>query len=150
MASRLLLFSVFLVSAARTQTAPPVTLAVHLLVACSTPGAGQPVRLPGLNASLCLDRAPFLTQKDVVSAEMRNNSQGRPLVFLTFHEDAAIRELDVTRKNVGNRVGIVVNGRIISAPQVSSSSRLLYIDGHYTEKQAQALVAAFNKMAGVK
>jgi len=139
----------FLVIAAFSQN-PPVTLQVHLLVPCAAQGAGRPVRLSGMESPLCLDRTPFLTEKDVASAELHNNSKGRPTVFLTFHDDAAVRELDITRRNVGGRVGIVVNGRIVSAPVVSSSSRLLYIDGNYTEKQAEALVSAFNKTAGLK
>jgi preprotein translocase subunit SecD len=147
---RLLFALTGLCLAAPAQSPPPVTLAVHLLVACSAPGAGQPVRLPGVEASRCLDHTPFLTQNDVASAEIHTNSKGRPTVFLTFRDEAAVRELDITRRNVGNRVGIVVNGRIVSAPEVVSSSRLLYIDGNYTEKDAQALVAAFNKIAGLK
>lgn len=147
---RPLLVSLGLAVSAFAQSPPPVTLAVHLLVPCTSSGAGPHVRLPGVDSSLCLDRAPFLTQKDVASAEYHNNSKGHPSIFLTFHEDAAERELDITRKNVGNRVGIVVNGRIVSAPEVASSSRLLYIDGNYTDQQVQALVEAFNKVAGLK
>jgi len=150
MGQRLLLALLFCGVTAFPQNSAPVTLAVHLLVPCAGPGAGRPVRLPGVDPSLCLDKTPFLTEKDVASAELHNNSKGRPNVFLTFHEEAAVRELDVTRRNVGGRVAIVVDGRIVSAPAVSSSSRLLYIDGNYTEKQAQALVAAFNKIAGLR
>jgi preprotein translocase subunit SecD len=133
---------------AQSAPAAPVTLAVHLLVACSTQGAGRPVRLPGVDASLCLDGTPFLTQGDVQSAELHENSKGRPVIFLTFHEDAAVRELEITRKNIGNRVGIVVNGRVAAAPAIAASSRFLYIDTGYAAKQVQALVAAFNRQAG--
>jgi preprotein translocase subunit SecD len=133
---------------AQTASPEPVTLAVYLLVACSTEGAGQPVKLPGVEPSLCLDRTPFLTGRDVRSAEFHKNSKGRPTVFLTFREDAAIRELDITRKNIGKRVGIVLNGRVVAAPSIAASSRFLYIDANYTEKQVERLVAAFNRQAG--
>lgn len=128
----------------------PVTLAVHVLVPCSAPGAGQPVRFPGVDAALCLDGAPFLTHKDVRSAELRQNSQGHPVVFLTLHEDAAIRELEITRKNIGHRVALVVSGRIVAAPTVMAASRFVYIAANYTAKQAQELVDAFNKLAGIR
>jgi preprotein translocase subunit SecD len=132
------------------QNAPtsPVTLAVHVLVVCSSQGAGQPVRYPGAAVPQCLAPTPFLTHKDVQSAELHRNSKGRPVIFLTFHEDAAVRELEITRKNIGNRVGIVVDGRVAGAPTIAASSRFLYIDAGYTAKQAQALVAAFNRQAG--
>jgi len=134
-------------ASAQPTPTPPVTLAVHVLVACSSQGAGRPAGFPGVDASLCLGRAPFLTDRDVRSAELRQNSKGRPVIFLTFREDAAIRELRITRDNLGNRVAILVNGRVAAAPSIGAASRFLYIDGGYTEKQAQALVAAFNRQA---
>jgi hypothetical protein len=72
------------------------------------------------------------------------------VVFLTFHEDAAVRELSVTRNNIGGRVGIVVNGQVAAAPTIAASSRFLYIDAGYTAKQAQALVDGFNRQAGIR
>jgi preprotein translocase subunit SecD len=135
---------------AQSVPTPPVTLAVHVLVGCSSQGAGRPAGVAGVDASLCLARAPFLTHKDVQSAELRQNSKGRPVIFLTFHEDAAVRELEITRKNLGNRVGIVVNGRVAAAPAIAAASRFLYIDGGYTAKQAEALVAALNRQAGIR
>ncbi len=66
---------------AQSPSAAPVTFAVHVLVPCSSPGAGQPVRFPDVDAALCLDGTPFLTQKDVRSAEVRQNSQGAPWSF---------------------------------------------------------------------
>jgi preprotein translocase subunit SecD len=129
---------------------PPVRLAVHLVISCSAQGAGPAVRSPGVDTPICLDQTPFLTEKDVQGAEMHINSKGHPTVFLTFHDAAAMRELDITRKNVGNRVAILINGRVVSAPAVASSSRLLFIDGNFTEKQAQSLAESFNKTAGIR
>jgi len=130
-----------------TAQAPPVSLSVHLVVACSNAGAGPAVDLPGVPNGQCLEKTPFLTQRDVASAELHTNSKGHPTVFLTFHDAGALREWEITRKNVGGRVGIVVNGRLVAAPAVSQSSRLLYIDGNFAEKQALDLVTAFNKLA---
>jgi preprotein translocase subunit SecD len=144
----IVLFGILANGLAQTASPAAVTLAVHLLVACSGPNAGQPVRFPGVDASLCLDRTPFLTGRDVRSAELRTNSLGHPEVFLTLHEDAAIRELGITRKNIGNRVAIVVNGRVAMAPAIAAASRFLYIEANYTAKQAQSLVDAFNRQAG--
>ena len=122
----------------------PVRLAVHLLVACGTAGAGAAVQVAG-GPPRCLERKPFLTQDDVQSAEVHPGSQGRHLVLLTFHEEAAIRELQVTLKNIGNRVGIVLDGRVVGTPRITSGSRLLYIDGGFSQPQAEEVVAAFNR-----
>ena len=134
------------IAGAQSGARPPVTLAVHILVPCGA-GAGKPVAVAEVAARLCLDRSPFLTQDDVQAAEIQVSSKGHPMVFLTFHEPAAIRELQITRKNIGNHVAILVNGRVVSAPAVSAASRLLYIDGDFTRSQADALVMAFNHYA---
>jgi len=142
-----LLALAWMVGIAWAQGAPPrpVTLKVHLLVACGTAGAGAQVKVQGQAAPLCLDGSPFLTQNDVQSAEIQHGSAGRTLVFLTFHDNAAIRELQITRKNIGNHVGIVLNGRVVGTPTISAASRLLYIDDGFTPQQAEAVVAAFNR-----
>ncbi len=122
----------------------PVTLQVRLAVACSSHDATKPVKDPDGAGSICFDRTPFLTEHDVESAEIHHNAAGRPVIFLTFHHDAAMRELQVTLKNINGRVGIALNGRLLSAPRISSASRLLFIDGKFTEERAVAVVNAFN------
>lgn len=121
----------------------PVTLAVHLVVACGSPEAGAPVKSRN---GLCLDKKPFLTEKDVESAEVHPGSGGRHLVLLTFHHDAAMRELQVTLNHVGNRVAIVLDGRLLGAPTITSGSRLLYLEGGFSEQEAEEIVGAFNRM----
>jgi len=127
------------------QSAPPpaVTLAVDLMVSCSGPHFGQPIPVKGSSQPLCLAGQPFLTEKDVESAETRKNSSGQPVVFLTFHRNAAMRELQVTLKNIGNHIAIVLNGRVLSTPTVEAGSRMLYLDGGFTQAQALTLVRGF-------
>lgn len=125
---------------------PPAKLAVHILAACG-PGAGQRVRVADSPAPLCLQGPPFLTAEDVQSAEVHRNSKGRRMLFLTFHDDAAIRELQITKKNIGNRVAILLNGKVVGTPLISAASRLLYIESDFTPEQAESLAAAFNRKA---
>lgn len=125
-----------------------IALEVRLVVPCSGPHAGRPVKDPDGAGSICLDRSAFLTNADVESAEIHHNSAGHPTVFLTFHHDAAMRELQITLKNIGHHVAILLDGSVISAPKISSGSRLLFIDGNFTEARAQAFVAAFNNRVG--
>ena len=127
------------------QSAPraAVTLAVDLMVSCAGSHTGQPIAVKGSGERLCLDGQPFLTQNDVESAEIHKNAGGQPVVFLTFHQNAAMRELQVTLKNVGNHIAIVLNGRVLSTPTIFAGSRQLYLDGGFTQAQAQALVTAF-------
>ena len=122
-------------------------LAVQLLVPCSAEHTGQPIPIKGSSERLCLDVRPFLTEKDVESAETRRNSAGQTVILCTFHEAAARRELQVTLKNVGQRIAIQLNGQVIATPTIASGSRMLYLDGGFTPQQAQALVLAFYRQA---
>jgi hypothetical protein len=131
-----------------TQTAGPhpVTLTVHLVLPCAAGATPAPLKMQAASGPVCLERQPFLTQDDVATAEIQPSSKGHPMVFLTFHHDAAVRELQITLKNIGNRVAIVLNGRVVGTPVISAASRLLYIDADYTREQAEAVVGAFNKL----
>jgi preprotein translocase subunit SecD len=124
-----------------------VTLDVGLAAPCTSKTAGRPMKDPDGAGSICLERAPFLTTRDVESAEVHHNGAGHPVVFLVFHSEAAMRELQVTMKNIGNRVGIVLNGQLVSAPKIPGGSRFLFIDGGFSQAQAEALVDAFNTQA---
>ena len=70
----------------------PVALEVRLVVPCSIPHSGKPVKDPNGAGQICLDRTAFLTTADIESAEVRHNSAGNAVVFLIFHNDAAMRE----------------------------------------------------------
>lgn len=124
-----------------------VTLEIRLAVPCASADAGKPLKDPEGSGSLCLEKTPFLTERDVESAEVHHNSAGHAVVFLTFHTDAARRELQVTLKNVGGRVAIILNGSLIAAPRISSASRQLFIDGNFTQARAEGLVESFNTQA---
>jgi preprotein translocase subunit SecD len=122
-------------------------LKVHLTQPCSSPTASRPQKDPGAPGSICLDRTPFLTTADVESAQIHTNAAGHPVIMLAFKHEAAMRELQVTRKNIGNRVAILLNGRVVAAPKIPGASRMLFIDGNFTQPQADALVAGFNREA---
>jgi len=143
---RRLVFAVATLAApAIAQGAKPVTLSVHLLTACSTTAT---VKVKTSGGAQCLDPNPFLTQQDVQSAEVQKNSKGNSIIFLTFHNDAAMRELQITRQNIGKPVAIVLNGRLVSAPVVAAASRFLYIASDFKQDQISAVVAALNRQAG--
>jgi preprotein translocase subunit SecD len=121
-------------------------LEVHLVVPCGH-DTGNPMKDPDGAGTVCLDKTPFLTEKDVESAEIHRTSAGNSAVFLTFHIAAAQRELQVTLKNVGGRVAIVLNGALVSVLRISSGSRFLFIDGKYDHDHAAAIVEEFNKQS---
>jgi preprotein translocase subunit SecD len=135
------------VAACAQSANPRASLQVRLASPCSGKEAARPMKDPDDAGTLCLERTPFLTERDVESAQIHRNAAGHPVILLTFRHEAAMRELQVTMKNIGNRVGIVLNGRLLSAPRISAASRLLFVDGNFTQAQAESLVEAFNAEA---
>jgi preprotein translocase subunit SecD len=125
-------------------SARPVTLAVELVTACS---ASANVKVKTAAGTQCLDARPFLTERDVESAELQKNAAGHPVIFLTFRNEAAMRELQITRHNIGKPVAILLNGRVVAAPTIAAASRLLYIELDVKPDQAAAMVAALNQQA---
>jgi preprotein translocase subunit SecD len=127
--------------------ASPVSLEVRLVVPCSGPHYAQPAKDPSGAGEICLDKSAFLTTADVESAEVRHNSAGHDTVFLTFHHDAAVRELQVTLRNIGHRVAILIDGRVAAAPIISSGSRFLFVDGNFTHARAEEIAGSLNSQA---
>lgn len=125
-------------------------LEARLVVPCSTPHAGKPAKDPSGAGEICLDRTAFLSTIDVESAEPRHNSAGHWVVFLSFHNDAAVRELQVTLHNIGHRVAILLDGQVIGAPTISSGSRFLFLDGGFTQARAEEIATAFNARPQVR
>lgn len=127
-----------LCAAAFAQNGRKTTLRVFVVVPC---GRGAIQKVEGG----CLDKQPFLTQTDVEYAEVHKGSKGQPVVFVTFSHEAAVRELNVTKQNIGNRVAIQVNGRVVATPVVAGASRQLFIEGGFTEEEAARLAAGLNR-----
>ncbi len=144
------LFALLSFSAA-AQTQP--TFALHLSVYISAPCGGADVTKPSEVANnptgLCFRKPPILTERDVESAEFHRGSKKQPEVFLTFHQDAAMRELNETKANIGKRVGIVLDGRLMSSPEIPGASRFLFIDAGLTDDQTRKLVSAFQRQSFV-
>jgi preprotein translocase subunit SecD len=134
---------------ASAQTQP--TFALHLAVYISAPCGGADVTKPSDIANnregLCFRNPPILTERDVETAELHRGSKKQPVIFLTFHEAAAMRELNETKANVGKRVGIVIDGRLMSSPEIPGPSRFLFIDAGLTDAQTTQLVTAFQKQS---
>ncbi len=82
------------------------------------PGAWKAVAI----RSLILDGAPIVTTADVLDAHVTVDDEllGNPSVTLTLSERGATRFADATGAWVGQRLAIVVNARVNSAPVVRS------------------------------
>lgn len=87
-----------------------------------------------------------LTGRYVKSAQLNfNNVTREPEVFLEFDDTGAKIFEDVTARNIGKQVAILVDGNLLTAPRVNEkiSGGRAQITGQFTVVEAQRLVARF-------
>jgi len=91
-----------------------------------------------------------LTGKHVKKASVDFNQQdGKPRVALSFNSEGAKKFGDITKRNVGKRLAIVVDNFLISAPTVQQAiiDGSAVITGNFTVDEAKKLAIAINSGA---
>jgi RNA polymerase sigma factor (sigma-70 family) len=105
------------------------------------------------NETLHVQKKVLLDQSAIESASVSTNSFiGRPIdivIDFTLTPKGKEQFAKVTRENIGRRLAIVIDGRIISAPVIQS--KILtgqgQISGNFTVQEATRLAAILNKPA---
>jgi preprotein translocase subunit SecD len=102
----------------------------------------QGAESPAHNEVLNVQDAVLLDQTAVKSAKLQTDSLGRPQIAIIFTEYGRKRFADVTRENVGKRLGIVIDGHLYSAPTIMSEipGGKANISGSFSEQEARELV----------
>jgi len=102
--------------------------------------AAQPERLY-VQKKVLLDQTALKSAK--VIADKRN---GNPLIEIAFTAEGKERFAEVTRKNVGRRLAIVIEGRLYSAPSIRTEipGGRAEISGSFSEPEAKELAAKIN------
>ncbi|MCP4656537.1 MAG: hypothetical protein GY856_14085 [bacterium] len=125
----------------------PVTLEIRL-------AAGEPhegwieARFPGIDEPIYMAPEVALSHLDVERTWYEDMGEG-PMVGLLMTEDGALKLARLSRRSIGERIAIVVNGKIVSAPFVAGEiSERALIRGNFTEEEARALAAALDSNAG--
>jgi preprotein translocase subunit SecD len=87
-----------------------------------------------------LNRVAAVTGRDLSSAEVSRDLNGRPSVNFTLTRDGAARFSRVTGQNVGKLLAIVLDRRVVDAPVIQSQiSDRGEITGGFTPQKAQDL-----------
>jgi len=99
------------------------------------------------SAFLAFSSNAVLTGKDVKKAEVSfDSTSGKPQVALNFSSDGAKKFADITKKNIGKRVGIFIDQTILTAPVVQQeiADGNAVITGDFTTKAAKELAQDIN------
>ncbi|HMB66065.1 MAG TPA: protein translocase subunit SecD, partial [Patescibacteria group bacterium] len=90
-----------------------------------------------------------LTGKYLESASVQWNRTGRPQVALQFNDEGAELFEQITERNIGNKVGIFLDGKPISTPNVNEKipGGRAVITGDFSVQEAKDLVMRLNEGA---
>ncbi|MBL4894214.1 MAG: protein translocase subunit SecD [Emcibacter sp.] len=98
-------------------------------------------RRPGLPESIVVSKRKILTGENLVDAGLGYDQDNRPVVSFRFDRIGGKKFADVTRKNVNRQFAIVLDGVVISAPNIQSPilGGSGIITGNFTVESASEL-----------
>ena len=96
-----------------------LTLAVGLITQCDSVHVGA-MQLSGTAKSYCFVGPTIVDERDIATAEADQDAYNKSIVRLTLNDDAAQRFKQLTGKNIGNEVGVVVNGQLVSVATIQA------------------------------
>jgi hypothetical protein len=109
-----------LVTQAQTQDRnAALTLAVGLITQCDSVHAGA-MQLSGTAKSYCFIGPTIFDERDIATAELDQAAYHKSIVRLTLNDDAAQRFKQLTGANIGNEVGMAVNGQLVSVAMIQA------------------------------
>ena len=100
------------------------TVSVQFRLGETEPGPGlKEMSVPGSDRKVYLHDRVELSNEDIASASVRMNENGPvkgPIIEMTFTEVGGEMLRRVTRENIGKILAIVVDGKVLSAPVITS------------------------------
>jgi hypothetical protein len=106
-----------------------LSLAVRPITPCESVRAGAPMQLSGTAKSYCFNEPTIVDQRDIAWAEFDQNAYDKSTIRLTLNGGAARRLRNVTGKNIGLQIGVVIDGQLVSVEQIKDRVEQLWIGG---------------------
>jgi len=104
--------------AGQQTTQPATASSVDFYLAQQQPAPGlREIALP--DGKLYMQQTPVLTRADLTDAAALVDRQGQNFVGLRFSEAGARKLTDVSTKNVGNRLALVIDQELVAAPSIA-------------------------------
>lgn len=123
-------------AAARAAFAGNVPPDIHILPGTIEAGPGQPAS----TGYYAVRRVPAVTGRDLRNARPTLDENNRPAVSFSLNNDGARKFGIFTQANIGKQLAIVLDNRVVSAPQIQSriddEGR---ITGNFTTQESQDL-----------
>jgi len=130
----------------------PISLGIFEVIDCKASGMA-PMSLKGATEKYCLAPKPVVDETDIKLAQAIRDQSGKPRLQLYFSLKTGQRMREVTeriyaehlRRNDQGRMGLVIDGRLVSAPALSGViSDSLVIDGAFSWEDAVQIADSLN------
>jgi preprotein translocase subunit SecD len=110
-------------------------------------GDDQTFAVRETNEFLALEDKVLFSQSDIISADLILDDYGNSAVKVLLTDEASERFAALTGANIGRRMGIVVNGELITAPQIREKipDGSLVIKGSLTKLEAETIKKSLEK-----
>lgn len=152
----LLLLGCFLaLSVAVAEPSKPAAFEIRLVLGDASPDSEQLTCVPPAGAAseqtvaetLHVHKKALLDRSALKYAVVQKNpASGAAEIHITFTDEGSKRFAEVTRGHIGQRLAIVIDGKVYSAPRVMMeiSEGVAAISGTFSDQEAVDLVARMN------
>ncbi|MBI5821584.1 MAG: protein kinase [Verrucomicrobia bacterium] len=138
-------------TASRAEAKPLPRLQFRLVADASDTAPTDTLADPGNNQPLHVRREILLDESAVARASVVVSPERGVSVEVDFNEAGGKRFAQITGANIGKRLAVIFNGKVLSAPTVMSVIRdKAVIAGQFTAAEAKAIVDALNASKGGK
>jgi preprotein translocase subunit SecD len=96
----------------------PGTSKLELRLIAATEADGFKVQTWDGKVTMTVEKLAPLNDRDVESVKLRKLPDGSPAIDIQLDQTAALTLEDITTKNVGRRMAILVGGKIVTAPTI--------------------------------
>ena len=98
-----------------------------------------------------LHKTAVITSDDVQRAVADIDANGQPVIAVHFNKAGQEKMEKATQENLGKRLAIVVDGKVVTAPTIQSTiSKRAHITGRFTGDEVKAMVETINKSLEMK
>lgn len=106
----------------------------------------QSMTLKDTGGVLLISNEIALDKRDIESAGLKPVVRTEYDLVLTLSKQGSEKMFDLTKNNIGKRLGILVNGELVSAPVILSAlAKHVRINGNYSERDALEILNGINE-----
>jgi hypothetical protein len=95
--------------------------------------------------NLILSDDIIITENNIISASIEENWDNTFAVCLEVDKEGGEKMFNVTKKNIGGRLAVIVDGKILASPQIAGAVRNSFSFGAFTKRDAYVWMKRINE-----